>query len=766
MGTRASESHRWSLGVHLTWVVLLALVPALVIQYASSLDRRREARNRAEARAMHLVGNLASRQEQITAVAQQWLTTLAQLPQVQHRDGAGLTPILRALRREDPRFTNLFALDAEGRAFAVAVPGQATSAVDRKYFREAQASRRFTVGEFTVGRNTGFPTLHFSLPVLDQAGRVQTVLVAAYHLNHYQELFDRSGLPPGTTLTLLDHQGTVLFHLAPPGQAPALAVGGSLPLQTAQLPPGDGTGRAFWVADAGQRSLVAVQPVTLPGNSHPYLFVLASRPEAQVLAASLARFRRDCVLLGLSGLLPLGAAWIMGRLLIVAPVRRLVRASRRIGAGQLEARPVLRTASREVAELAAEFEAMSTSLARREVAQQRAQDTLHTAHRMESLSRLAGGIAHEFNNLLTVILGNLNLARPLRPVASAADVPLERAEAAVIKASDLARQLLVFSGKGHLVVRPHDLNAVVEEMTHLLRMSIAPDHALGLDLGRDLPGVRVDAAQIQQVLLHLVVNASEALGAEAGSITLRTSSVVLDAETLANAFPSQNLAAGPYLTLEVVDTGCGMAPELMARIFEPFFSTKPGGQGLGLSALHGILKAHQGGLKVESEPGRGSAFRLYFPVTPASDQPNDLEDSGQNTLFLGTVLVADDEPMVREFAAAAFASFGFHVVEAMDGAEAVAQFKAQPEAIRLAFLDRSMPRLDGLQAFTALRALRPDLPIILSSGYDQDAEAQRLMDEGQGWFLPKPYQVRELRRMVAKALGGSLKAPGPSTPGA
>lgn len=746
--------YRWSVGAYLIWVVLAALVPALLIQYSANLDRREEARRTACAQALDLADDLAARQDEIAMSARQMLTALSFLPEVQRRDGRRLTPLLKAFHQQDPRFADLFALDLQGRAFASSNAILSTTAADRKYFQEALRTRRFAIGEFVTGRSTHTPTLHFAMPVLDAQGRVQAVLAAAYDLSQYGGVFNRSSLPHGTSLTLLDHRGTVLFHLQGRGETPGPAPGERIPTtQWNRLERGGQTGTYWEASPRGEKALLAYRKASAAQAASPYLVVLVERPESEVLAAGEAAYRRGSILLAVTGLLALLTAWAVGHRLIATPIRRLAGLSRQFGQGQLDLRPTLRRTPKEVAELAEELGRMGGELARREEERLRVESALQEAQKMESLCRLAGGIAHGFNNLLTVVLGNLNMAQTAAPEASVRR-SLDQAEKAVMKASDLARQLMAFSGRGHFVVKLHDLNQVVEKAGHLLQVSVSRGISLRFALGEDVPAIRADAAQVQQMLVNLVVNASEAIGNRPGSVLIRTGADCLDSGTGARLDPSRPLAPGHYAVLEVSDTGCGMSEEILSRIFEPFFSTKPAGHGLGLSALHGIIRAHQGGLQVETARGKGSTFRLLFPADPVGLHPAASEDSKVPPRFQGMALVADDEPMVREFAVAALEAVGFQVVEARDGLEAVAKVHQHP-GIRLVLLDIAMPRMDGLEAFGLLREQDPDLPIVLTSGYDQDATALSLMEQGLVQFLPKPYQMKDLHRTVAQALEGA-----------
>ncbi len=770
MSLAGPVKRRWSLGTHLTWVVLLALLPALAIQYASNVERRQDAKVRAQEHLLQVVSDLASQQEQVTSSVRQMLTTLSFLPELRRGDGPAFSRILRSIQTEDPRFVNIFALDPEGKEFAAAIPGAPGTRADRKYFWEAVETRRFTVGEYVLNQDTGTPLLHYSLPVTNDQGELIAILAVACGLEGYGDLFIRSGLPAETSLVVLDHAGTVLFHLSRIDSRYGSMVGKRLPPHQAMQVQSSQKEGSYWAPRRdGQSTLFAFHQIRTSDQSKPYLYLQVGRPEYQVLKESLKDHRRNMLLLGVTGLLALVAARAMGNRVIAAPIRRLVHASRHIGRGNLYHRPELRTASREVAQLGEELGRASQALAQREEERLRNQEALRNTQRLESLGVLTGGIAHDFNNLLAAVLGNLNLAQLRLDPADPARRSLDQAEKAVQKATDLTRQMLAYSGRGHFVVKPLSLNDVVSEMTHLLQVTLSKKTELDLDLTPELPPVLADAAQIQQVVLNLVTNAAEAIGPEEGAITVRTLAEDFERPQLEALCPAQGLAGGRYAVLEVTDTGCGMGPELVERIFDPFFTTKPKGHGLGLSAMHGILKAHRAGMVVRSVPGAGTTFRILFPVTGEKLEPLLAEESGPRQVFQGLALVADDEPMVLDFAASALESMGFDVIRARDGAEAVVRFLDHRDRIRLVLLDLTMPRMDGIETFTELRRLQPGLPIILSSGYDTDAAARELVAQGQAQFLPKPYPVRDLRKVVGMILAAGeapFRAPAPPTPGA
>jgi len=384
----------------------------------------------------------------------------------------------------------------------------------------------------------------------------------------------------------------------------------------------------------------------------------------------------------------------------------------------------------------------------------RAEQAQLQSQKLESLGVLAGGIAHDFNNLLTAILGNINLAQMSTPPLSPAQPYLENLEKSVHRATALTRQMLAYSGKGRFTVAPLDLNQAVEEMSHLLGVSISKKVTLRFQLQPGLPALMAEASQIQQVVMNLVTNASEAIGGQEGIVSIRTSVQTFAEADLARVFPGQAIEPGPFLTLEVADTGQGMTPEVQARIFEPFFTTKFTGRGLGLSAMQGIVRGHKGGIRVYSEPGKGSTFKLIFPVGLEAVPAWPEKDGPAGWTGSGTILVVDDEEGVRAVAEGLLRSMGFDVIHARDGLEALEQFKAGHGAIKAVLMDLTMPHMDGAETFRELRRLDPHCRVVLTSGYNELDAVQGFLGKGLAAFLQKPFHHTDLMQAMRRALGG------------
>ena len=381
---------------------------------------------------------------------------------------------------------------------------------------------------------------------------------------------------------------------------------------------------------------------------------------------------------------------------------------------------------------------------------------MQETQKLESLGVLAGGIAHDFNNLLTSILGNANLASLSVPPGSEASVCLEQIDEASMRAADLCKQMLAYSGRGRFVVQKLDLGEIVEQTAQMLQISISKKCVLRFRLEKGIPPVEVDATQIRQVIMNLVINASEAIGDKSGVITLSTGMTWIDRNYLQGTLMDPDLPDGDYVFLEVADSGCGMSPESKARIFDPFFTTKFTGRGLGLAAVLGIVRGHKGTLKVYTEPGRGTTFKLLFPAVKGAAEATNAAVTAQSAWHAaGTVLVVDDEESIRSTASRMMRVVGLTPVIASDGREAVEIFRAEPGRFHLVLLDLTMPHLDGAQTFTELRRIRPDVTVVLMSGFNAQEALIPFNGKGLAGFLQKPFTFSSLKTVIQSVLQGT-----------
>ena len=383
-------------------------------------------------------------------------------------------------------------------------------------------------------------------------------------------------------------------------------------------------------------------------------------------------------------------------------------------------------------------------------------EQLLRAEKLDSLGVLAGGMAHDFNNLLLGVVGNADLLLMELPADSPLREHAEQIAQSGLRASDLCNQLLAFSGRGKVLAESTDVSALAQSLAPLLVTSLGGAR-LHLDLARGLPAVDADVAQIRQVVLNLAANAVEALDGRPGAITVRTRLHDGRDEPLVDASTGRPLPAGNYVALEIQDDGPGIAPDHMERIFEPFYTTKFLGRGLGLAAVQGIVKAHHGTIVVASRPGHGATFTVCLPSAGvrtaeawAGDDDTPVAVATRRTT--SRIMVVDDEEPVRRVAHHLLARAGFDVCDAVDGLDALEQLDGDPDGVDLVLLDMSMPGLDGLEVLNRIRRRRLDLPVLLSSGYGRDRVGDVLDRDPACGFIQKPYRRDDLIERAAVML--------------
>ena len=388
-----------------------------------------------------------------------------------------------------------------------------------------------------------------------------------------------------------------------------------------------------------------------------------------------------------------------------------------------------------------------TERRRQEAEHARIGEQVQHAQKLESLGVLAGGIAHDFNNLLVGVLGNASLALEELPGDSPARPLLDDLQVAARRAAELTRQLLAYSGKGKFVVEPVDLSALLRETGRLLAAVVSKKAVINTELRDDLPVVRADATQLRQVAMNLITNASDALGDGPGTIGIRTRRMYATRAWLAGAQVGADSAEGDYVVIEVTDSGEGMDADSMSRLFDPFFSTKGPGRGLGLAAVLGIVRSHRGAVRIASTREHGTTVTVLLPVdgTPASY----LGFAGTVAADRGTVLVVDDDDAALRVAERVLHRDGYRVLTASNGRAALELYAERGRGIDLVLLDLTMPELSGWETLQELKLLDPDVVVLLMSGYAHAPEASL---EGARAFLAKPYSASELRDAVRAVL--------------
>jgi signal transduction histidine kinase/CheY-like chemotaxis protein len=382
----------------------------------------------------------------------------------------------------------------------------------------------------------------------------------------------------------------------------------------------------------------------------------------------------------------------------------------------------------------------------------RLETRMQQAQKLESLGVLAGGIAHDFNNLLTVILGNVNLAQADSPEDSPARNSLREIQNASRRAAELCRQLLAYAGRGRFLIEPVNLSDLVRELTELLRVSMSKKIELRLDLPSDIPAVEADGSQLRQVAMNLVINAAEAIGKPGGAITITTGAMQCDEAYLRSNCMEESPPPGLFVFLKVADTGCGMDAQTVSKIFEPFFTTKYTGRGLGLAALLGIVRGHKGCIKIQSQPGHGTVFEVLFPASSKAIAKPEPRKNPEKWSAGGAVLFVDDEEALLGMGKQMIELCGFSAFTASDSQEAIRLFQEHSSEIVCILMDLDMPRMDGVAMFRELRRIRPDVKVILTSGYSGQEISERFDGLALAGFIEKPFDLASIGDKLREVL--------------
>jgi PAS domain S-box-containing protein len=373
--------------------------------------------------------------------------------------------------------------------------------------------------------------------------------------------------------------------------------------------------------------------------------------------------------------------------------------------------------------------------------------------KLESLGVLAGGLAHDFNNLLMGIMGNANLISLDIPPQSPLLRNLTQIETASQRAAELCQQMLAYAGKGRFLVQPIDIEDIVRNTVPLLEHSISKRASLRFNFTPGLPLVNADITQIRQIIMNLVVNASDAIGDHDGFITLTTGRIAKNDPRLCDAVLIPDSPESEFIYLQVADTGTGMSAETIDKIFDPFFTTKFTGRGLGLAAVMGIVRSHHGGLMVTSHLGQGSAFTLLLPAGETHAKSKRSRSPFESGITReGTVLIIDDEEAVRTVTAHMFRMLGMTPLIACDGVEGLEVFRRHQQEITLVLLDLTMPRMSGEETLGKLRTLSTIVPVIITSGYNRTTLTSPLASAPTVTFLQKPFALAALIEQMEEVM--------------
>ena len=732
--------------------VAMVALPALALVVYMNVGRRHREIEIITDNALRLARLAAADQERLIEGNRQLLIALSQSHDILAGDpGQCHAYLKRLLEQYGTRYTNLGVSDLEGAVQCSGVPGPQLSVAGRSYFTLAVRDRTFAVGDYVVSRRTGRHAIGFGYPLIDPGGEVRGVVFSTLNLNELNEPITAQEWPANMTLTVTDRHGTIVSR-HPDAER---WLGRTLPEDDiARLVAATGKVTTEQEED-GQAHLVGFAAVTRPANTG--LSVRVSVAKSEALRAVNRAMYEGLIALGLvAGLIMAGAKAASDRL-ILRPVGELMKATHRLDQGDLSARAASSTTVPELSELGKAFDHMAATLEEQEAARVRAEierkkleEQYQQAQKLDAIGRLAAGVAHDFNNILTAIIGFAEMLLNESDLSAKHKADVNEIQKAATSAATLTRQLLAFGRREMVQPAVLDLNRLVEGLGGMLGRLIGAHIDIGYQLASDLDPIKADRGQIEQVILNIIVNARDAI-AHGGRITVETKNLALDEGSSRDL----SLTPGPYVFLAISDTGCGMSADVQEHLFEPFFTTKAigMGSGLGLATVYGIVKQSGGALSVYSEVGHGSTFKIYLPRAAGSHVAAEPLIQPRESTGHETILVAEDDDRVRELACRVLSRYGYAVIAAANGEQALSLCEQHPGPIHLLLSDVVMPGMNGPELAELLKTIRPDLKVLYMSGYTDDAIVRQGVLLHNTPFLQKPFSPARLAEKILEVLG-------------
>jgi signal transduction histidine kinase len=784
-GRRPPKTVRTGILPRLFVLVLVAMLPALAIQAYNEIAGRETRETEVREDALRLAQFASGELDRIVENGHAVLTALANLPAVRNLDGPGCSAYVASLQNSFPQYAALGAIDLNGHPFCsnIAIPSDANAA-DREFFQKAKDTGKFVIGDYLVGRIIKKPVLPMGLPFLDGANHVAGVAYVSLDLDWLARYFTETRpFSQKAALAITDRNGTILARIPDNSTYAGKSFRPDFDAELSAKKPGT----ADITAVDGSVRIVGFVP-SAASLSGLYVGVGISKADAFAGINDATRFGFLLIGAGLAtGLL---VAWLGGHFFISRPIDKLALAAAEWGRGNFAPRTHLGPGRSELTQLGNTFDAMAEQLHRQQqentnllatlekrVAErtevlettnrelrnemqrrERAEDALRHMQKIEALGQLTGGVAHDFNNILQVILASLDvlqrrLARNGSVTEAEGSAQVKTAIRSAERASVLTKQLLAFARRQPLAPETLDLNRLVQSMSELLRRTLGETIDIEAVLAGGLWPISADVSQLESAIVNLAVNARDAMPA-GGKLTIETGNTFLDEEY---SSAHEEVRAGQYVLLAMTDNGAGMPREVLQQAFDPFFTTKEIGQGtgLGLSQVYGFIKQSGGHVKIYSQPNEGTTVKMYLPRLFASGSGtlgatrlDAALPGGGNEL----ILVVEDEEDVRAATAAMLQDLGYGVREAADGRTAL-RLLAESNDIRLLFTDIGLPGgLNGRQLADRAREMRPELLVLYTTGYARNAVVHHGVLDAGVELMVKPFSYVALATRIRSLL--------------
>jgi signal transduction histidine kinase/CheY-like chemotaxis protein len=734
-------------------LVLLAILPALAIILYSGLERRKRSIENAQHGVMLLTHAMADAQQEFIRSIKQMLATLSLLPEVQRLERSLCKGIFGSVLEQNPNYLNIALTDINGEVLTSGKPLTVTNFGDRKHVRGVLATKQFTIGEYIISRiGPATPAFAFAYPVLDKNNRLKAVLTTAIKLDHFSDFHEFSNLPDRSFVAVTDHKGIRLFYYPP--RQDTNPVGKPIRKQSWEKArntkaPGIFIGRG----SDGVRRIFAFEPIRFQPNAPPYLYVWTGTPQAHVLAPANAALVRDLLLLILATVLSLLIARLIGKNTLLTPIQSLVDLTRKFAHGNLEARSEIKDRSNEFGKLAKAFHDMADALVINQRTLRENEEKLARSRKMESLGLLAGGVAHDLNNVLSGIVSYPDLILLNLPKDSELRKPIEVIQESGHRAADIVQDLLTVARGVTIAKEALNLNDLVVDYLHSPEFhqlkQLYPDVTVNNKLDTDLFNISGSRIHILKAVTNLMSNAIEAVNGS-GKVALSTMNRYLDRPLKGYS----DVKDGEYVVLSVSDDGSGIPSDDLGRIFEPFYTKKVmgrSGTGLGLAVVWNIVLDHKGYIDVVTNEN-GTTFELYFPMTREALSRQILPISISDYMGNGeTILVVDDVESQRDISCRMLEKLGYKAKAVPSGEEAVEYLKEN--TVDLVLLDMIMdPGINGLQTYERIVKIHPDQKAVIISGFSKTDEVLKAQKLGAGQYIKKPVTLERIGLAVKEEL--------------